>query len=295
MALLIPNGKRLSLSLAALSLSICTTYAQTPASSGQCTVSTVPVQVRAEGLTERLGNIIFQCSNYPASAVVSGNLTLFLPVSITNRIDANNNALDAVLLVDSGSGFTPTGIPGKIGGNNITFQGLSVTVPASGAFNLEISSVRVAAYQFAFSGQQSINASISSPFPIPQSTVAVAYVQTGLYATLYSTGIACVGSPVPSTISLANLFAAQTAFASTRVTEGFATAFQVQSGSDDTGTRFIVSYSGFPTSWQGRMRPFPPRAATWAERRAAAHMFRAAARCFWRACNLRTAPAPAAT
>ena len=164
MALLIPNGKRLSLSLAALSLSICTTYAQTPASSGQCTVSTVPVQVRAEGLTERLGNIIFQCSNYPASAVVSGNLTLFLPVSITNRIDANNNALDAVLLVDSGSGFTPTGIPGKIGGNNITFQGLSVTVPASGAFNLEISSVRVAAYQFAFSGQQSINASISSPF-----------------------------------------------------------------------------------------------------------------------------------
>jgi uncharacterized protein (TIGR03437 family) len=195
-----------------------------------------------------LGNIIFQCSNYPASAVVSGNLTLFLPVSITNRIDANNNALDAVLLVDTGSGFTPTGIPGNIGGNDIMFQGFSVTVPASGAFNLEISSVRVAAYQFAFSGQHSINASISSPFPIPQSTVAVAYVQTGLYATLYSTGITCVGSPVPSAISLANLFASQTAFASTRVTEGFATAFQTQSGSDDTGTRFIVSYSGFPSS-----------------------------------------------
>src|ERR1700679_885879 len=123
MALLIPNGKRLSLSLVILSLSICATYAQSPASSGQCTVSTVPVQVRAEGLTERLGNIIFQCSNYPASAVVSGNLTLFLPVSVTHRIDANNNALDALLLVDTGSGFTPTGIAGKIGGNNITFQG----------------------------------------------------------------------------------------------------------------------------------------------------------------------------
>jgi uncharacterized protein (TIGR03437 family) len=248
MALLIPNGKRLSLSLAAISLSICATYAQSPASSGQCTVSSVPAQVRAEGLTERLGNIIFQCSNYPAAAVVSGNLTLFLPVSITNRIDANNHALDAVLLVDSGGGFTPTGIPGTIAGNSIAFQGLNVTVPASGAFNLEISSVRVAAYQFAFSGQQSINASISSPFPLTQSTVAAAYVQTGLYATLYSTGITCVGSPVPSTITLSNLFTAQTAFASTRVTEGFATAFQVQSGSDDTGTRFIVSYSGFPSN-----------------------------------------------
>src|SRR5580692_1369730 len=183
MVLLIPNGKRLSWSLAAVFLSICTTYAQTPTSSGQCTVSTIPPQVRAEGLAERLGNIIFQCSNYPASAVVSGNLTLFLPVSVSNRIDANNNALDAVLLVDSGGGFTPTGIPGKIAGNSIAFQGLTLTVPASGAFNLEISSVRIAAYQFAFSGQSSINASISSPFPLTQSTVAVAYVQTGLYAT----------------------------------------------------------------------------------------------------------------
>jgi uncharacterized protein (TIGR03437 family) len=195
-----------------------------------------------------LGNIIFQCSNYPAAAVVSGNLTLFLPVSITNRIDANNNALDAVLLVDSGSGFTPTGIAGKIGGNNITFQGLNVTVPASGAFNLEISSVRIAAYQFAFAAPQSITAGISGPLPVTQSTIAVAYVQTGLYATLYNTGITCVGSPVPSTITLSNLFAAHTAFASTRVTEGFATAFQLQSGSDDSGTRFMVSYSGFPSN-----------------------------------------------
>jgi uncharacterized protein (TIGR03437 family) len=53
---------------------------------------------------------------------------------------------------------------------------------------------------------------------------------------------------MPSTVTLSNLFAAKTAFASTRVTEGFATSIQVQSGSDDTGTRFIVSYSGFPAN-----------------------------------------------
>jgi len=248
MALHIPTGKRLFIPLAALSLSICTTYAQSPASSGQCSVSSAPVPVRAEGLTERFGNIIFQCSNYAPAAVVSGNLTLFFPVSLTNRIDANNNALDAVLLVDTGSGFMPTGVPGRIAGNNITFQGLSVTVSASGAFNLEISSVRGAAYQFASSTPQAITASISSPFTITQSSVVVAYAQSGLYSTLYTTGITCVGSPIPSTISLANLFASKTAFASTRVTEGFATAFQPRSGSDDTGTRFIVNYSGFPSN-----------------------------------------------
>src|ERR1700721_2722494 len=101
MVLLIPNGKRLSWSLAAVFLSICTTYAQTPASSGQCTESAVPPHARAEGLTERLGTLILQWSSYPASAVVSGNLTVFVPVSIPNRIDSNNNALDAALLVDS--------------------------------------------------------------------------------------------------------------------------------------------------------------------------------------------------
>src|SRR5580658_6900746 len=207
---LIPTGKRLSLSLAALSLFITCTYAQNPASSGQCAVSSSPPQVRSEGLTEKVGNILFQCSNYPASAVISGNISLFFPVSVTNQIGSNNNnALDAVLSIDSGSGLTPTAVPGTISGNEITFQGVSVTVPANGAFNLQISSVRIAAYQFGLSVPQSIDVSISSPFPINQSQVAVAYTQEGLYATLYSTGITCVGSPLPTTVTVSNLFAAQ--------------------------------------------------------------------------------------
>jgi len=245
---LIPKSKHVIFLLAVLTLLISNTYAQSPASAGQCAVSSVPPQVRAEGLTERLGTVVLQCSGYSPAAVISGNLSLFFPVSVTNRVDANNNALDAVLSLNTGSGFVPTSIPGNINGREITFQGLSVTVPASGQFSLQVSSVRGAAYQFGLSGPQSIDASISSPFPINQSQIVVAYAQTGLYATLYSTGITCVGSPVPAAITLANLFAAQTAFASTRVTEGFAGAFQPRGPSDDTGTRFIVNYSGFPSN-----------------------------------------------
>jgi uncharacterized protein (TIGR03437 family) len=245
---LIPKSKRLCLSLTAISLFISTTYAQSPASVGNCVVSSTPAQVRAEGLTERLGAVILQCSGYTPATLISGNLSLFLPVAVTNRVDANNNALDAVLLLNTGGGFTPTSIPGKIAGNDITFQGLSVTVPASGQFSLEVSSVRGAANQLGLFAPQSIDASISSPFPINQGQAAVAYAQTGLYATLYTTGITCVGSPIPSTITLANLFAANTAFASTRVTEGFAGAFQPRGPGDDAGTRFIVKYSGFPSN-----------------------------------------------
>lgn len=300
MVLLIPIGKRLSLPLAAIFLFITSAYAQS--TTGQCAVSSTPTDVRTEGLTERLGSILLQCSGYIPAAVISGNLSLFFPVSVTNRVDANNNALDAVLLLDTGSGLTPTATPGKIAGQNITFQGLSVTVPASGKFNLQVSNVRGAAYQFGLSGPQSINVSISGPFPINQSQVVVAYAQTGLFATLYSTGIACVGSPIPSTVTLASLFTAKTSFASTRITEGFGNSFQPRGASDDTGTRFLVRYSGIPSNatvyvpnfvavW---MQPFPRPVATWAARRAAANT-RAAARCCWRWCSSLIAPALAAS
>src|SRR6185312_13876331 len=174
--------------------------------------------------------------------------TLFYPVTLTNRIDANNNALDAALQLDSGSALIPLATPGKLAGQNISFQGLSLTVPASGSFNLKVASVRGAAYQFGLAGPRSINASISGPFALNQSQVVVAYAQPSLFATLYSTGIPCTGSSIPDVPSLETLFAAKTSFASTRMTEGFAGAFQARGPGDDTGARFIVRYSGFPSN-----------------------------------------------
>ena len=84
------------------------TFAQQPSSTARCQVSTSPVPVRAEGLTERLGDIILQCSGSNPGTVFSGNLTLFLPVSVTNRVDTNNLTHDAMVSVDLGGGFVPT-------------------------------------------------------------------------------------------------------------------------------------------------------------------------------------------
>jgi uncharacterized protein (TIGR03437 family) len=243
---LILPGKRLRWLLVSLSLSFCSVYAQTSPASGNCAVSASPTQVRGEGLTERFGAIVFQCSGFIPSSTVSGNITVFLPVSVTNRVDNNNNALDAVLSVDTGGGLTPTAIPGKIAGNNITFQGLSIVVPANGNFNVEISNIRGAAFQSGLTAPHQLNALISAPFTLNQSSVTVANVQTGLFSTQNSAGIYCVGSPVPSTITMSNLFSAGTAFASTRLTEGFGTAFLPRGAGDDTGTRLIIGYSGFP-------------------------------------------------
>src|SRR6185295_3832736 len=94
-----------------------------------------------------------------------------------------------------------------------------------------------------------VTASISGSLPVNQSALIVAYPQTGLLATLYSTGITCYGSPAPTdNINLANLFSTGTAFASTRLTEGFASAFEIRSTGSDFGTRFLVKFTGFPAS-----------------------------------------------
>jgi hypothetical protein len=83
---------------------------------------------------------------------------------------------------------------------------------------------------------------------VDQSQVILAYSQAGMFASMSEAGISCYGSPSPDTFDLPSLFAAGTAFSSTRVTEGFASAFEAKAAGSDTGTRFLVKYSGFPST-----------------------------------------------
>jgi uncharacterized protein (TIGR03437 family) len=127
----------------------------------------------------------------------------------------------------------------------VGFYGLSIPVP-NGSVNLRISGLRGAVSQSG--SMQPVIASLSSSLPVNQAQLIVAYPQTGLTATLYSTGITCVGSPAPATFNMANLFAAGTAFASTRFTEGYASAFEARQPGTDNGIRFLVKYSSFPAN-----------------------------------------------
>ena len=233
-------GKRAVLLAALFALAGGPTLAQ---AQSLCVVTGVPLQVRAEGLTERMGDILLQCSGSKPGAALSGNLTIFLPAGITNRVDSNNQTQDAVLFVDYGSGFVPSGIAGQVAGGSIAFNGIGFTVPPSGSLSIKISNIRAAVGAVA-----SVTAFISSSIPISQSQVVVGYPRTSLFATLNSTDISCTGSPMASTMSLSALFAAGTAFASTRITESFANAFATRVAGDDTGTRFLAGYSGFPAN-----------------------------------------------
>lgn len=226
-------------------LSLFPLFGQT-AFTGRCQVTSTPLQVRAEGVTERLGDIGLECTGGTPGSLLSANLTLFLPVAVTNRIDANFQAVDSLLAIDTGSGFAASAVRAQISGNTVGFYGLSAVVP-TGNLNLRVSGLRAAVSQLGGLGQP-LNVSISSSLALNQAQAVVAYPQTGLTATLYSTGIACYGSPAPGAFTLADLFAAGTAFASTRLTEGYSSAFEPRQPGADNGVRFLVRYSGFPAS-----------------------------------------------
>jgi len=241
--------KRAGLRVCLLSLCACALSAQVPNPVTRCQVLTTPLAVSAEGLTERVGDVVLECAANPGASV-STTLALYLSAPVTNRVDGSNNTRDAVLSVDLGSGFVPTGIPGLISGNSITFAGVNYPAPANGTLRLRISNVRAAMNRLGYNSANpaQVTASLSTSLPIDQSQLVVAYSQAALLSNMTDTTVSCYGSPAPDTLDLPSFFAAGTALASTRVTEGFATAFAPNASGADSGTRIIVRYSGFPGS-----------------------------------------------
>src|SRR5437868_995870 len=126
-----------------------------------CTVTATPAIVRTEGIAERLGDIVLDCTGTPGQQT-SGNLNVFLNTNITNHITSGSN-VDVTLNVDTGTGPVSAGIPAMlVGAGQIAFNGLNVAVPASGRAVLRISNLRGNVQQFDPSGQRPIQANLSS-------------------------------------------------------------------------------------------------------------------------------------
>jgi uncharacterized protein (TIGR03437 family) len=197
-------------------------------------------------LAERLGDIVLRCSGNPGASVTA-NLSVLLPVSITNRIAADSFSSDASLTIDTGSGPVPAAVSGFVANQNISFSGVQFTFPPSGTVTLTIDNLRADVNQLGLVQQAPIQAYISSNLALANNPVNVAFAQQSLLATSMNAGVNCVGSPAPATVSMSGLIAAKTAEQTTRVTEGFAQAFQPKDSTSDTGTRFLLTYSNFPT------------------------------------------------
>ncbi len=191
-----------------------------------------------------MGDLALACTG-TAGSTVSFSLTVFLPAPITNRLNADGTAAGAALTLNGAPGP-----PGQVTSNSITFSGIQVQVPASGGVNVNIANLRVNVNLLGVQSAASVRAQLSvnppSSLSLAPGAATVAVTNPGLLASYSGTGISCVGSPAPPTVSMSDLFAAGTSLVSTRLTEGFATAFQPRDSTSDTGTRFLVRYSGLP-------------------------------------------------
>jgi hypothetical protein len=86
----------------------------------QCTVNVaVPPQLRAEGLTELIGDIVLTCTGGSAladgSVIPTANITVSLGTNVTSRILGNNgasNSSEALLLIDEPASPSGTAVPG---------------------------------------------------------------------------------------------------------------------------------------------------------------------------------------
>jgi uncharacterized protein (TIGR03437 family) len=220
------------------------------AQSGSCVTSAVPPVVRVEGLAERIGDILITCNASP-NATLTANFTVAVNTNISNRISAGNLLTGIVFTIDSGSGPQPVLVqPVLLSANTLALNGLAVGFSPQGVSSLRIADIRVNA-----NGIQVNNAIIASigingaGLALTMSQLVVGRPQRGLYAA-FSSRLVCAqnGSPLPATVDFTDLLQANTSFASTRVTEGFADAFGPKSAvanfNADSGQRTIVRYSG---------------------------------------------------
>src|SRR6266478_2539235 len=222
-----------------------------------CQTAAVPPIVASEGITERIGDIVMNCTGGTPGVRVTGNFSVFLNVNITNRV-SGNTVTDVIFTVDNGSGPQPVNTPGTlVATNQLVYNGLSFTLSSSGAALLRIANIRAAANLAGLGPNNPVNAFLAFNLPGPPSTNSQLLVATAERALLasFSSKIVCApnGSPLPDNpASFASFLASRSIFNSTRVTEGFADAFTPRSAppnlNANSGTRIIVHYSGFPTS-----------------------------------------------
>lgn len=220
-----------------------------------CVTSAVPPVVRAEGLTERVGDIVFTCTGQP-NTMFTGNFSVGLNVNLSNHISAGTTLTGIVFTTNNGSGPQAVNIqPLLTGPNSLVFNGVPVTLSPQGKVDIVIAGVRGNATQIPIGALLVASLAINGvgvSLPVTSAVLVVGTPQRGLYAG-FSSNIICGanGSPLPATPTFASLIQRGTAFASTRFTEGFADAFGPKSAwsnvNADSGQRVIIRYSGFPS------------------------------------------------
>ena len=218
-----------------------------PATGVNCVATAVPTIVRTEGLSERVGDMLLNCSGGAPSATVRGELTLIsFSGPITNKM-LSNGALDLIFTANNGAGETILNTQAfATAANQVTFPSVQFTLSATGTAVLRITNVRIAPPNVP---EQPIRVALATvtagQIRTDNAPFTVGITQRGLLASYASTFV-CTQSKLPETVSFPEFIRRGVRYASVRLTEGFSDSFQRKGPQTDAGTRLIVRYAGFP-------------------------------------------------
>jgi uncharacterized protein (TIGR03437 family) len=224
-----------------------------------CNITAVPAVLHAEGVAERTGDIVFRCTGVPGREL-AGNLSVSLNTAITNRI-LPDGTLDVVLAVNNTISSAPATL---LAGNQVTFSGVRLPIAPDGTAEMRISNLRAdASFGGAAASTQWFN---TAPFNPGQQIVAqiafnpggllnftttqfpVGVPQSGLFSTTAQSIVPSqFGSQLPESVTFPELIAARTIFSTSRVSEGYAAAFEPRQPGADFGTRIMLRFSGYPS------------------------------------------------
>ncbi|MEJ7605528.1 MAG: hypothetical protein WKF37_04525 [Bryobacteraceae bacterium] len=194
-------------------------------------------------MAERLGDIVLSCSGTP-NQLITGSLTIFLDVPITNKVLPGTN-LDAILTVNNVPSTTPAQLQTQ---GSLAFNGLQFAIGANGFSEVRISNLR-GNVSTATASDVTAQLAFNPPSLLSFSSnrFSIGILNRGLLATTLQAFVPSqIGSALPDSLTFADLIAAGTRFSSSRVTEGFASAFEPRGANADNGARIVIRLSGYP-------------------------------------------------
>src|SRR5579864_5417413 len=107
-----------------------------------CSTSAAPTILRAEGLTERIGDIVYTCTGAP-NGTLTVNLSVQLNTEITNRISTGNTVTGTILTADSGAGPQPVMVqPILLTQNNLIWNGVLLKYSPQGTLTITFQDIR---------------------------------------------------------------------------------------------------------------------------------------------------------
>lgn len=217
-----------------------------------CTTTAVPLMMHAEEITEPMGELRIDCTGGPPSAAIVENVTIQTNLEITNRIDAQSVS-DALFTADSGSGFVAVDKAGVLkSAHTVVWNGVHLTMSPQGTVALRFSNIRVNATEASPSPGGNVLASLvvsGTIIEVNQASLLLGTTYSSLYSN-QSSVLVCTqtGAKVPDGLSFSSFLAGHAAFASTRLTEGFASVLAPKGDGQnymaDSGHRVLVRYTG---------------------------------------------------